>query len=61
MGAVGRLLCPHPNNTTSRRGRPTADADTAGNEQADPRCPTLHFLAPLIRSRDFFRFRVNFW
>src|SRR5215211_8480097 len=34
-----------------RRGGPTADADTAGNEQADPRCPTLHFLAPLIFTR----------
>src|SRR5439155_16581938 len=44
-----------------RGGRPTADADTAGNEQADPRCPDLHFLTPLIRSRDFFLFRVNFW
>src|SRR6266436_10113813 len=35
-----------------RGGRPAADADTAGNEQADPRGPDLHFLAPLIRSRD---------
>jgi len=35
-----------------RGDRRTADADTAGNKQADPRCSNLHFLAPLIRSRD---------
>ena len=33
-----------------RGGRTTAD--TAGNEQADPGCAALHFLVPLIRSRD---------
>src|SRR5262249_26901174 len=31
-------------------GRHTADADSAGNEQADPGRPTLHLLAPSIRS-----------
>jgi hypothetical protein len=36
-----------------RGGRTYAgDADTAKNEQADQKYSNLHFLAPLIRSRD---------
>ena len=38
-----------------RGGRPTADADTAKNEQADPGYSKLHFLAPLIQSRHWSR------
>src|SRR5262249_14509140 len=38
-----------------RGGRPTADTDTAGNEQSYQRRSNLHLLAPLTRSRDLSR------